>query len=189
MDGTAITADEPGVGLVEMFPLKVSEDGLERLLTEIFQEHWRHIVFGSLIQGAVFELTAQAPAKVSLLDGYLTVIFGESHFHLCIGEHKGRKANPTDPELARHRRTARAEFFRMMSPEEQAPSSWGFRMFNGADEQQLTIFLPNPFLSKDMKILKEPDWDRLALWDLLRKRYLGLDPDPKDRAATRFWHA
>ena len=45
------------------------------------------------------------------------------------------------------------------------------------------------FLSKDMKIVKEPDWNLLALWDHLRKRYLGLDPDPKDRLATRFWHA
>jgi len=109
--------------------------------------------------------------------------------HLCIGEHRGRRANPTDAALARHRRTARAEFFRTLSPEEDAPTSWGFRMFNGAGEQQLTIFLPNPFLSDDMQVSKHPDWGRLDLWDQLRASYLGLDPDPKDRAAKRFWHA
>jgi hypothetical protein len=189
MTGTAVTADEIGVGPVEMFRLEPCEDVLRRLLTEMFVEHWRHIVFGSLIQGAVFELTAEAPGEVSMLDGYLTAVFGRSHLHLCIGEHRGRRANPTDAELARHRRTARAEFFRVLSPEDRAPTSWGFRMFNGADEQQLTVFLPNPFLSDDMQVLKDPDWARLDLWDRLRASYLGLDPDPKDRTAKRFWHA
>ncbi len=189
MNTPVITEEETGVGLVEMFRLEPGEDLLRRLLTEIFVEHWEHIVFGSLIQGAVFELTAEAPGEVSMLDGYLTVVFGRSHMHLCIGEHRGRRANPTDAALARHRQTARAEFFRTLSPEDQAPTSWGFRMFNGAGEQQLTIFLPNPFLSDDMQVLKDPDWARLDLWDRLRARYLDLDPDPKDRAAKRFWHA
>lgn len=185
----AVTAHEPGTGAVEMFRLDPTEDNLRRLLTEIFVEHWRRIVFGSLIQGAVFELVADRPAQISLLDGYLTIAFGASHMHLCIGEHRGRRAKPTDPDVARHRRCARAEFFRTLSPGEDAPTSWGFRMFNGAGEQQLTVFLPNPFLSDDMRILKEPDWSRLDLWDRLRKTHLGLDPDPRDRAATRFWHA
>ena len=186
----AITAEEPGVGVVEMFRLDPTEEILQRVLTELFVEHWKHIVFGSLIQGAVFELMADGPGEVSMLDGYLTVGFGgASHMHLCIGEHRGRRANPTDAALARHRRTARAEFFRTLSPEEDAPTSWGFRMFNGAGEQQLTVFLPNPFLSDDMQILKEPDWARLDLWDRLRKGHLGLGPDPRDRSATRFWHA
>ncbi len=189
MIGELVTAEEPGVGRVEMFRLEPGEEALRRLLTEFFVEHWEHIVFGSLIQGAVFELAAEAPGEVSMLDGYLTVVFGASHMHLCIGEHRGRRANPTDAELARHRRTARAEFFRTLSPEDAAPTSWGFRMFNGAGEQQLTVFLPNPFLSDDMQIRKDPDWRRLDLWDRLRKRYLGLDADPRDRAAKRFWHA
>ena len=189
MNAAVVSAEETGVGLVEMFRLEPGEDLLRRLLTEIFVEHWEHIVFGSLIQGAVFELTAEAPGEVSMLDGYLTVVFGRSHMHLCIGEHRGRRANPTDAALARHRRTARAEFFRTLSPEDGAPTSWGFRMFNGAGEQQLTIFLPNPFLSDDMQVSKDPDWGRLDLWDRLRASYLGLDPDPKDRAAKRFWHA
>ena len=189
VNATVVTAEESGIGMVEMFRLEPGEDLLRRLLTEIFVEHWEHIVFGSLIQGAVFELTAEAPGEVSMLDGYLTAVFGRSHMHLCIGDHRGRRANPTDVGLARHRRTARAEFFRTLSPEDGAPTSWGFRMFNGAGEQQLTIFLPNPFLSDDMQVLKDPDWSRLCLWDLLRANYLGLDPELKDRAAKRFWHA
>ena len=188
MDGTVTTANEPGIGLVEKFRLEVSEERLLRLLTDLFEHHWDEVVFGSLIQGAVFELRATQPPKLSMLDGYLTVKFGESHFHLCIGEHRGTRTNPVDPELARHRRTARAEFFRIISPGEAAPTSWGFRMFNGAGEQQMTVFLPNPFLTDDMKILKEPRWERLALWDELRQKHLGVPPDPMDRSAARFWH-
>jgi hypothetical protein len=39
-----------------------------------------------------------------------------------------------------------------------------------------------------MKPLAQPDWSRLAMWDALRKRYLSLDPDPKDRSGTHFDH-
>jgi hypothetical protein len=58
-------------------------------------------------------------------------------------------------------------------------------------EQQITILLPNPFLSADGdKILKQPDWSRLAVWDELRRRWLGLaDPDPVDRSGRAFRHA
>ena len=62
MDGNVTTASEPGIGLVEKFRLEVSEDCLLRLLTDLFEHHWDELVFGSLIQGAVFELRAtQAP--------------------------------------------------------------------------------------------------------------------------------
>jgi hypothetical protein len=64
------------------------------------------------------------------------------------------------------------------------------RLFNGAGEQQVTILLPNPFLSPDGdKVLKRPDWSRLALWDALRARWTGAaGPDPVDRSAERFRH-
>jgi hypothetical protein len=66
----------------------------------------------------------------------------------------------------------------------------GLRLFNGEDEQQTTILLPNPFLSVDSeKVLKTPDWSRLALWDRIRARWLGLtEPDPFDRSGRRFTH-
>ena len=67
--------------------------------------------------------------------------------------------------------------------------SWGLRLFNGKEEQQITVLLPNPFLDNDDKILKTPDWSRLDLWDRLRARWLGLaEPDPLDRASKGFRH-
>lgn len=65
--------------------------------------------------------------------------------------------------------------------------SWGLQLFNGAGEQQITVLLPNPFLDAETdKVLKEPDWSRLALWDKLRARWFGLHKlDPIDRSAGR----
>ena len=40
----------------------------------------------------------------------------------------------------------------------------------------------------DQSVMKEPDWDRLALWDRLRSKYLGLSTDPLDRSAPGFSH-
>ena len=64
-----------------------------------------------------------------------------------------------------------------------------FRMFNGEGAQQLTVLLPNPFLDGDQHPLDPPDWSRLELWDALRRRYLGLPPDPIDRSGEGFVHA
>jgi hypothetical protein len=52
----------------------------------------------------------------------------------------------------------------------------------------MTILLPNPFLDDDQHVLSAPDWSRLALWDLLRERYLGLTSDPLDRTADGLRH-
>lgn len=179
--------DEEGVGNLEIFPLSTEEPALLSLLTEVFTEHWQTIRFGTLIQGAVFEIAApQAPRRISMLDGYMTVDFGTWHFHLCIGEHRGSKGHPVSPSLALHRRTSRAELYRIVSG--GAPTSWGMRLFNGAGEQQMTVMLPNPFLSEEMGILDQPDWSQLALWDRLRQRYLGLQADARDRSAKAFVH-
>ena len=180
------TVDEPGMGTLEVFPLDTSEEFLHGLLADVFRNHWREIVFGTLIQGAVFEIRApNAPIKISLLDGYLTVNFGAWHFHLCIGATKGTRRNPTGAALARHRRTRRAELYRRLNAD-GAPDSWGLRLFNGKDEQQLTVFLPNPFLSDKDRPLKVPDWSRLALWDRLRRDCFSLGPDAKDRLGRGF---
>lgn len=179
--------DEEGMGLMELFPLSTDEDDLRALLTEVFTEHWRDIRFGTLIQGAVFEIAApNAPRAITMLDGYLTVDFGAWHFHLCIGAHRGMPRKRVSSELALHRRTARAEMYRIVK--NGAPVSWGLRLFNGAGEQQLTVMLPNPFLSEQHGILKKPDWNQLFLWDALRARYLGLQADPRDRSARAFVH-
>jgi hypothetical protein len=180
--------EEPGNGTLEIFPLQPDEVVLTALMTELFRDHWDKIHFGPLTQGSVFEIkVTQPPQRISMLDGYLTVDFGVWHFHLCIGEHKGSKTRPVDPELARHRRTGRAEFYRRLNPDGTV-GSWGIRLFNGKGENQIYIFLPNPFLTDEMKFRQEPDWSRLALWDDLRQRYLGLPPDPKDRSGRTMFH-
>ena len=70
------------------------------------------------------------------------------------------------------------------------PVSWGLRLFNGKNEQQITVLLPNPFLDAETdKVLREADWSRLALWDKLRARWFGMnEPDAFDRSGTGFRH-
>ena len=174
----------------ETFPLPTDEAFLEELLTYIFEAYWREIVFGPMIQGGAFEFQCpNAPTKIKLFDGYLTVNFGNpgTHFHICIGENKGSPTNPTDPELKRHRKTSRAEFFRNLDSN-GAPVAWGARFYNGKGEQQMSIFFPNPFLTDEQQIAEKPAWSRLAIWDDLSRRYLGRGPDPKDRSGTGFSH-
>ncbi len=181
---------DPDGAVVEVFRLPTDETSLVELLRDLFEEHWAEITFGPIIQGAAWEIRApHAPTHVGMLDGYLTVAFGASHFHLCIGPHKGPRHDPTPEALAHHRRTAHAELYRRLD-RSGVPISWGLRLFNGQGEQQTTILLPNPFLSPDSdKVLKAPDWSRLALWDQLRARWLGLgEPDPFDRSGLRFSH-
>ena len=181
----SIQVTEPGHGTLDIFALPTDTEFLQTLITNIFQNYWEHIHFGILIQGAAWEVRApNPPQRISLLDGYLTVDFGHWHFHLCIGEHRGPRSNPASEALARHRRTARAELYRRLR-EDGCPSSWGLRLFNGQGEQQMTVFLPSPYLTVEQKLLKEPRWEHLALWDHLRQTYLGLDSDPLDRQASR----
>jgi hypothetical protein len=176
--------------VMEVFALPTDPASLEELLRDLFENHWQEITFGPIIQGAAWEMQAPcAPTCVGVLDGYLTIAFGAPHFHLCIGEHKGMGGRPASAELARHRRTARAEMYRQLDADGK-PVSWGIRLFNGKNEQQITVLLPNPFLSpRHEGILESPDWSRLALWDRLRARWLGqTEPDPIDRSAPRFRH-
>jgi len=134
------TTDSDGAA-VDIFSLPTDEASLERLLRDLFENHWQAITFGPLIQGAAWEMRAlHAPTYVGMLDDYLTVAFGASHFHLCIGPTRGPRHDPTPPALARHRQTARAELYRRLD-RSGAPASWGLRLFNGAGEQQLTILL------------------------------------------------
>lgn len=187
MVAAAYRTTEERVDDLEVFPVRADEETLHELLTIVFTQHWRSIRFGTLIQGAAYELVATESPRMAMLDGYLTIDVGHSHFHLCIGEHHGSPAGPVDPELARRRRCAHAELQRQWS--HGAPATWMFRMFNGDGDQMVTVLLPNPFLDDSDQILDEPDWSRLALWDTLRSRFLDLPPDPVDRSATRFAHS
>jgi hypothetical protein len=174
------TVTEPDGRVSELFDLPTDEDTLLRLFRVLFEEHASEIVFGPCIQGAVFEIHAERPGVLTMLDGYLTVDFGAWHFHLCIGEHRGMKANPCPPELARWRRVGRAVLFRTRGPS-CVPASWGLRLWNSKGEQMISVFFPNPYLDADSHRLRRPNWSRLELWDRVRSEFLGLGPDPDDR--------
>ena len=181
-------AHEPGLGALELWDLEPSEAVLATLLGDLFTNHWPSIVFGPLIQGAAWEIRAEnPPTHLGVSDGYLTVDFGRTHFHLCIGEHRGSRAHPTPPDLAAHRRTRRAHLYRRIN-EDGTPDSWGLRLVNGHDEEQITVLFPNPFLTEELDVRETPDWSRLALWDYVRERYLDLPADPRDRSGRRFSH-
>jgi nitrile hydratase accessory protein len=185
--GVPLVRDEPGVGRVEVFDVSTDTESLLVLLRDLFENWWQQIRFGPIIQGAVYELRAPGPPRsMKVLDGYLTVDFASWHLHLCIGDHRGAPGSEVEPEVARRRRCQRAELYRLMHDE--GPVSWGLRMFNGDDEQMITVLLPNPFLDDDQVELSTPDWHRLKCWDDLRERFLGLPPDARDRTATRFRH-
>lgn len=187
MTSTPTRVTETNDGTFDLWALPTDESFLLDVLTHVFSTYWESINFGVLIPGAAWEVKApNAPTKVSLLDGYVTIDFGAWHFHLCIGEFVGNPQAPFDPELAAARRTARAELGRRINAD--VPTSWFLRLFNGAGQQQLTVLLPNPFLDDFQGILDEPDWSRLAAWDDLRQRCLDLGPDPLDRTGKGFRH-
>ncbi len=148
------------------------------LKSDLFEKHWSRIVVGPCIEGSVFEVRFTEAPKVTMLDGYLTVDLGPWHFHLCITDHKGTRP----AELSQKRRVARVAFFENKGHKCGGGVSWGLRMWNGFGEQMTTVFLPNPHLSDDMRILKQPDWERLRLWYELRNTYLG-EPIPDNITA------
>jgi hypothetical protein len=180
-----VVADPPVVdtedrGREQLWPLPTDQQSLLDLLHLCFDEYWDEIWFGIIMQGAAWEVAApNAPRKISMLDGYATIDFGRWHFHLCIGKHRA-----SGSELGRIRRCTRAELYRRIGKDGN-PMSWGVRLYNGRDEQMMTIMLPNPFLTNDQQMREEPEWGQLELWDKLRERYLGLGPDPVDRNGNR----
>ena len=183
VQSTLVTTE--GEGTLEIFSLPNDTDFLLTLLTDIFDNYWDKIHFGPHMQGAVWEVRApNKPKRISLLDGYLTVDFGHWHFHLCIGINKGTQTNPSSDTLAKNRCTERVELYRRLMSDGK-PSSWGLRMYNGGGDQQMTVFLPSPYLTVEQKPLTKPDFTHLEMWDHLRCMYLGLSPDPLDRQPSR----
>jgi len=151
---------------IESWSVPVAGDRVERLLTEIFERHWSHVTVGPLIEGAAWEIRFAVPPKLSMLDGYLTVDTGAWHFHLCVNDHTGA---PT-PERAALRRVARTEFYREHG-DACVPMSWGLRLWNGHGEQMLTVLFPNPYFDADGGMLPAPRWERVEVWEDMRRRY------------------
>ena len=147
---------------------------LERLLREIFGQHWDQITVGPILQGAAYELQYRKPPKISLGAGYLTVDTGEYHFHLYIGEQGGTTSTHGTPELTKARQPSRAAFFRdTQGGEGCLPGSWGFRLWNGLGEQMITIYFPNPYYDHQGGHLDPPKWEKLELWERLRGEHGG----------------
>ena len=144
------------------------EETLLALFRELFERHWASLRFGPCIQGAVYELVLERAPKVTVLDGYLTVDAGSWHVHLCLGEHRGARE-----EARRVRRASRVAFFHTRNVS-CVGESYGLRAWNGAGEQMITIFFPNPWLDDALRRRREPDPSRLELWRTLRERYAGI---------------
>jgi hypothetical protein len=147
----------------------VTGDTIERLMTEVFRDHWADVFAGPVIEGAAYEIRFTDRPTVTMLDGYLTIDLGAWHFHLCVGDHRGAGS----AAQAAARRVARAAFFRTDGGS-CVPGSWGVRLWNGHSEQMITIFLPNPWLDDAQQRTREPRWEKTALWEDLRARYAGV---------------
>ena len=162
----------PDGSRTEYHEVPTDPDTLERLMREIFEQHWDGITAGPILQGAAYELMYSKPPKVTLGAGYLTVDTGEYHFHLHIGVPEGQSESTGNTELARQRKVSRAVFFSETREGGKGclPGSWGFRMWNGVGEQMITIYFPNPYFDKQ-SMLKEPQWERLQLWEHMRTKY------------------
>ena len=168
-DPSTIVRDADG-SVTEYSEVPVAGDTVQRLLSEVFADHWAAISVGPVIEGAAYEIRFAGPPRLSMLDGYLTVDTGPWHFHLCVNDHRGAAS----PEQARLRRVGRAAFFRTDGGT-CVPASWGLRLWNGRGEQMVTVFFPNPWLDDAGDRVREPAWDRTALWDALRCRYAGVE--------------
>ena len=152
----------------EYHEASVAGDRVERLLRELFTDHWKRLTVGPIIQGAAWEIRFTELPVLSMLDGYLTVDTGPWHFHLCVGDTRGQG----DAALARARRVGRAAFFRTIGGT-CVPESYGLRLWNGLGEQMVTVFFPNPFYDDESHRLREPDPGRTALWEDFRRRHSG----------------
>ena len=155
---------------IESWDVPVAGDRVQRLLTDLLERHWQEVTVGPLLEGAAWEIRFTEPPRLSMLDGYLTVDTGAWHFHLCVNDHAGA---PT-PDRARRRRVARAAFYRERG-DACVPASWGLRLWNGHGEQMVTVLFPSPYFEQDGRMLPEPRWERLALWEDFKRRYA--DPE------------
>lgn len=130
---------EFGSGTLHVWDLPTDVDTLLAVVTKLFETYWQSLNFGVLVQGAAWEVKApNAPTRISMFDGYVTVDFGSWHFHLCIGEHTA-----SGPELGRIRRTSDARLYRRIG-DHGAPVSWAVQYFNGEGTQQMTTLAAQP---------------------------------------------
>lgn len=167
-------------GFVEYEYFDCGSDVLASLVYTLFEQNWQQVGIAHIVQGSVLELEFNAPPKLCILyDGYLTVAAEGWHLHLCIDTNFGGPLCKTPVEVRKQRLVSRAAFYRRFNAEEN-PRSWGIQFWNGANEQLMTILLPNPLVDGE-NLLPEgkPNLDKLALYQDLRDIYvLGKKPIP-----------
>ncbi|MEA5575767.1 ferredoxin [Anabaena sp. UHCC 0451] len=167
-------------GYVEYEYFDCGSDVLASLMYTLFEQNWQQVGIAHIVQGSVLELEFNAPPKLCILyDGYLTVAAEGWHLHLCIDTNFGGPLCKTPVEVRKQRLVSRAAFYRRFNLEGN-PRSWGIQFWNGADEQLMTILLPNPLVDGE-NLLPEgkPNLDKLALYQELRDIYvLGIKPIP-----------
>lgn len=175
-----LTEPLPTGGYIEYEDFDCSCDVLSPLLYTLFQQNWQQVGVGHIVQGGVLELEFTAAPKICILyDGYLTVVTEGWHLHLCIEANLGGPHCKTPLELRQQRQVNRAAFYRRFNAEGN-PRSWGIDFWNGAGENLMTIFLPNPYVEEE-NLLPEgkPNLAKLELYQELREIYvLGKKPTP-----------
>lgn len=186
-DPSHVDLKDDGTPRRQYWTVPLDEEFLHAFLGDLFEKHWQGLCFGPLIEGAAYEMRCPGPpTRISLLDGYLTVMFGlGGHFHLCIGENKGSERFPVSAELRAHRRPSKTHIFRGFGADGK-PVTWGFEMRNGKDEPMISIFFPNPFINEDDSLADEPKWERLATWRAVSKKWLGREAEPLDTEGVGF---
>ena len=181
-----VTPGSWGKSAVQAWPMPIDPVFLQGFLTYVFETYWDQIIYGPLIDGAAYELTCpNAPTKIDLHDGYLTVAFGGPHFHLCIDDCYGNPAKPAPEAYRARRKPSKAQIVRQLDGD-GAPMSWFFEMRNGADEPMITIFFASPFVGGGDVIEPVPRWERLAMWRDISARYLGRPPEVFDETGKGF---
>ena len=184
MRAASYWTEEERHGDLEVFPIVCDEVTLLSVLTEVFENWWQHIRFGTLINGAVYELLAPIArgSRCSTAISPSTSAAGTSmSASASIVGVPGRPVDPLWPDGGgAHTPSCNGNGSRAHR------AVWMFRMFNGEGAQQMTVLLPNPFLDDDQHLLACTRVEHLALWDPLRQRYLGLSSDPLDRSQTGY---
>lgn len=145
------------------------EANLERLLRDIFEHHWQRMTVGPWVPGAVYELSFEKAPEVRIAKGYATIDAGAWHFHLCIGQSRGKEP----PEALAQRRVAKVAFYDWRGDGSVKQRSSGIRLWNGYGDQMATIFFPHVLLHATERKIGKLNWNNLALYYEFRQRYLG----------------
>ncbi len=177
-----ITTEKTATGsIIEYEEFSINIDVIGPLLYTLLHDNWEQVQIGHIVQGSVLELEfTEAPSIFTLYDGYLTVVTKGWHIHLCVEDHWGGPHNRTPDELRERRKISRAAFYRRLNPQGK-PRTWGLQFWNGAGEQMMTLFLPNPYLGEDDNLLPEnkAKLEKLSLYQELREIYVtGETPIP-----------